>query len=598
MINAKELAEKATIQSFLNCYLRETGNYRELHEHENSIPVPASEEIAGIAASKLEHQKIELIIPIKYWSLTDRHLFHFPIYYRGEKEDNLIPVDYVTLISLIIKELQIENDGTLAEDELMLRAILSCQKIKTYVAERKEDSDKLCDEDFEYIEAEQSLIFGHLLHPTPKSRQGLTEREDEVYSPERKGEFQLDYFCVNKSLVVEDSSTDTTAHEIIFEELKMDASVNQKWLNQLYAGGEEVLIPVHPLQAKHLLQQSEVQEQIEAGMLTYLGPLGKIFTATSSFRTVYSQTSKYMYKFSVPIKITNSLRVNQPKELARGVEVSRLMNTRLGDELEENFPDFHIIKDPAYVYLTDGLAGFEVVIRENPFFEARRQSSLVAALCQDHAYGGGTRIASIINSIAVRENRQLEAVSLDWFEKYLDITLEPLLWLFHTYGIALEAHQQNSVIALEQGYPSKFYYRDNQGYYFKESTVDKLFDLLPNLNEQSDTICSDAVAEERLRYYFFFNHLFGLINGFGSNGLIAESKLLEALRSRLERHRELQKSPELLKSLLEMDKLPCKANLLTRFYDMDELVGPLESQSVYASVSNPLVKKVKVNHGL
>ncbi|MFB8734025.1 hypothetical protein ACEQPO_08860 [Bacillus sp. SL00103] len=30
--------------------------------------------------------------------------------------------------------------------------------------------------------------------------------------------------------------------------------------------------------------------------------------------------------------------------------------------------------------------------------------------------------------------------------------------------------------------------------------------------------CADDVAVERRRYYFFFNHLFGLINGFGTEG--------------------------------------------------------------------------------
>ena len=34
--------------------------------------------------------------------------------------------------------------------------------------------------------------------------------------------------------------------------------------------------------------------------------------------------------------------------------------------------------------------------------------------------------------------------------------------------------------------------------------------------------------------------------------------------------------------------LPCKANFLTRVHDMDELVGSLETQSVYVNVENPL----------
>jgi siderophore synthetase component len=41
--------------------------------------------------------------------------------------------------------------------------------------------------------------------------------------------------------------------------------------------------------------------------------------------------------------------------------------------------------------------------------------------------------------------------------------------------------------------------------------------------------------------------------------------------------------------LLETPVLRCKANLLTRLRGMDELVGPVDTQSVYVTIPNPLV---------
>ena len=41
-------------------------------------------------------------------------------------------------------------------------------------------------------------------------------------------------------------------------------------------------------------------------------------------------------------------------------------------------------------------------------------------------------------------------------------------------------------------------------------------------------------------------------------------------------------------TLLGSPRLRVKANLRTRLDDMDELVGPLASQSVYVEVANPL----------
>ncbi|GAA3331877.1 hypothetical protein GCM10020331_090160 [Ectobacillus funiculus] len=44
---------------------------------------------------------------------------------------------------------------------------------------------------------------------------------------------------------------------------------------------------------------------------------------------------------------------------------------------------------------------------------------------------------------------------------------------------------KNSIVKLdEEGYPSMFYYRDNQGYYFMESKAAALKELVGNLNEK------------------------------------------------------------------------------------------------------------------
>jgi siderophore synthetase component len=598
VFDTKQSAENATIQSFLNCYLRETGNYEQTPWYERH-PLLINDDIEKVIISKLVLQNIELVAGVKYWSATERHLFAFPIYYRTGESEDLQPMDYVTLTSLIVKEFLLDKSFRGAEDELIQRVILSCRSIKTYLENRVDDAESLLQEQVDFIEAEQSLLFGHLLHPTPKSKQGLTESEDAAYSPERKGTYQLHYFAAKKSLVLQDSSRPISAASIIFEELQNDEAVNQEWLREFIEKDEQWLIPVHPLQVNQLMGQAEVRKRLENGELVYIGPAGKEFTGTSSFRTVYSRDSKYMYKFSVPVKITNSLRINQAKELARGVEVSRLLETEAGQSMKRNFPEFRILEDPAYMNIDSEheLSGFEVVIRDNPFYKNSKYTSLIAGLCQDHGYGGKPRIHSIITGIAERENRTAEEVSIDWFNRYLSLTLDPMIWLFNTYGIALEAHQQNSVIKLRDGYPETFYYRDNQGYYYSESKAGKLIELLPELNTISETICGDDVAEERLRYYFFFNHLFGLINGFGVSGLIGEKILISVLKERLKQHEETMPS-DLLGSLLYQPVLPCKANLLTRFYDMDELVGPMESQSVYTMVKNPIAEEVEIPHAL
>jgi siderophore synthetase component len=260
----------------------------------------------------------------------------------------------------------------------------------------------------------------------------------------------------------------------------------------------------------------------------------------------------------------------------------------------EQFPRFHVIQDPAYITLRipgGKESGFELSLRENPFTAGQDQKvTLIAGLGQDAITGEKTRLANIISELAKKAKRSVKEISRDWFRRYLSISLRPLMWLYLRYGIALEAHQQNSLVRLYEGYPHQFYYRDNQGYYYCESTFPSLKRILPGINEKSQTMCADAVADERFRYYFFINHLFGLINSFGISGLIDERELLCELRKELSQLQPWNRKPStLLDSLLQHEKLPCKANLLTRFYEMDELAGPLESQSVYVQIANPLL---------
>ncbi|UOR11766.1 IucA/IucC family protein [Halobacillus amylolyticus] len=598
MTDSRLVAEKATMQSFVNCYLRETGQYK--IESSKNLP-QLTMNVERVIVCALPYQSRTLLFPVDYWSLTGRHKLIFPLYLKISDSYELVSLDYISLVSLITKELSLKHQQEEAQDELMLRVILSCQNMKRYIEYRSAEAEKLVQEDFDFIEAEQSLLLGHLLHPTPKSKQGISKKEDELYSPEMKGDFQLHYFRVNKDYIIQDSSLCDSAGDQMIEQLNSDPEIDVETLEQILEESENsVVFPIHPLQAKEMLEEDEVLSLMDKKELVYLGPMGSKYSPTSSFRTVFRKDSKYMYKFSLPIKITNSLRINQQKELDRGVEVSHLLNTEVGESLSKAHPNFEVIQDPAYIKLKlpHSSSAYDVVLRNNPFHLESDQITLIAGLCQDHAYSQRSRLQVVIENIATTEGRSLEAVSLDWFKRYLSLTLDPLMWLYKTYGIALEAHQQNSLVKLENGYPAHFYYRDNQGYYFSESKVDLLRAYLPELNEKSDTICSDEIAVERFRYYFFLNHLFGLINSFGMNRLITEERLLDVLRERLAYHHDqTNESLTLLNSLLNDPTLPCKANLLTRFYDMDELEGTLENQSVYTRVDNPLFREEEEVYG-
>ncbi|MBE9010068.1 IucA/IucC family siderophore biosynthesis protein [Pseudanabaenaceae cyanobacterium LEGE 13415] len=596
----KQIAEQGTIQSFLNCYLREVGNSEAIEIIELScskldvdlLEVFRREGARALIRISLKHQRVDLLIGLRYWSLTGRHLFCFPIYSQT-LDGSKVELDYVTLVALIAKELALMNGSHEHQAELMMRVIQSCSNIEQFVQHRRSHVEKLYAFRSSFIDTEQALIFGHHLHPTPKSRQGLSEEELFVYSPELQGRFPLHYFRVHRSIVQEGSGLPQTATALIKHELLSDSSITDEFKTNYCNEDDYALLPVHPWQAIFLKQQSAVQQLLQTGLLQDLGLQGHAYQPTSSIRTVYHSEAAFMLKLSLSVRITNSVRTNLYKELERSVEVHQLLSGLVGEELRDRFSNFTIIRDPAYITLKiddEPVDGFATILRENPFpASSEADATCLIALCQDSISGKGSRLSEIIQQLAQREGRSTDAVSLDWFRRYLKMSLEPILWLYFTHGIAIEAHQQNSVLQLQDGYPHHFFYRDNQGYYYRRSFHSHLNQVLPGISEKSQTICDDAVIDERLGYYLFINNLFGLINAFGVAGLIDERSLLDELRNELiKQTASAQGCSTLLQTLLGQKRLRCKANLLTRFHNLDELVGPVSTQSVYVEIDNPL----------
>ncbi|KKI94042.1 siderophore biosynthesis protein [Bacillus sp. SA1-12] len=600
-MNIPFISNHLTMQNLLNCYIKETG--KGVLKEAAEIPFLLDDpECKNVFVITLKSQAVTLYVPVRYYSITGRHLFSHSLFYQW-KSDEVKSLDYLTLVIYLQKDLVEAAEKPIDSEELILRTILSYQNMKGILSHHIEDYEECYQAEKNFLQSEQSLLIGHQVHPTPKSRQGIDNEEEHIFAPERKGSFQLHYFRAINDIVEEDSIHSKTAAALIKEEMKKDPDVSESFKVKYCQEDGYSLIPVHPLQARKLLGKEAVCQLIQAGKLTYLGPHGRNYYPTSSVRTVYHQDADFMYKFSIPVKITNSLRINKRKELDRGVEVSRILGLVLKDKLSALHPNFQIVQDPAYitVKLDTEESGFEVVIRENPFqHNEGARTTLLAGLCQDHINGGASQLVNLIHALAEVEQKTVTDVCEEWFRRYLTISLRPLYWMYTTYGIALEAHQQNSLVTFdEKGYPETFYYRDNQGYYFMESKATELRKVLPDLNEKSNTICADEVAEERFRYYYFFNHLFGLINAFGVNRLIDEEHLLQLLKNELQGlQNEYGDSTNLLNSLLNKENLPCKANLLTRIHDLDELVGSLETQSVYTRVQNPLFNIVGELHGV
>ncbi|WP_226668204.1 IucA/IucC family protein [Metabacillus litoralis] len=591
---AKLIAENATFQAFINSYIRELDceTWVEKKDWINGHFTSVEPESDHLVVIELPCKKMKYVIEVEYKSLVGRHVFRRSLKFCAN-DKQWHREDRVTVMISLIQELHLKARAKKCYelvshyDELILRLLESFHMMTTYIENRMDDL-KLYSAKSSFIETEQSLLYGHWLHPTPKSRQGMANWQHKSYAPELKGEFQLHYFQVDCRLVKESSSLKVSASDWIEQSMLKDDP-------QLRIEEGTCIIPMHPLQSQWLLQQNHVKKAIDRQLIKHLGAKGPLFTATSSLRTVYNKEKDLMYKFSIPVKVTNSLRMNKLNELKAGVNMAKLLSKI--PFLDEN-PLFKIIEDPAYItvdFPNQMESGFEVILRTNSFPRGKDQGiSSIASIVQDPLPNQKSRLANLISYLAESESRSEDQIALEWFEKYWNCAIEPLIRLYDEYGIALEAHQQNSVLDISTGYPELYYYRDNQGYYLSKTYDKELHFIEPSLSSTPDLFYEDTMIEDRFTYYLFMNQLFSVIYRFGADHLLEEKRLVEVAFEKLQKLETKLTGigKKFVYHILNKEKLAYKANLLTRFHDVDELSAELE-QAIYTNITNPFLLQHK-----
>lgn len=578
MHSSQQTAETATFQSFANCYLREINpGIAVVHRDGSGRAVDCIEwTLAGP----------RLILRAEVTSRSACGPNHFgTLWTRPVTDPQWRSVEPMSALPFLVQDACRLFEGSQRESArayelgLLLRVMQSYQ----HTAENLDVVRPLSAEHFTFLEAEQSIAYGHWLHPTPKSRQGMTFWQQETYAPEFSGRFRLTYFAAADNLVREDSTRTQTASDIV-------RSLVPKAIAEDRLRPGETLLPMHPLQADALLLDPDVQALIDNGSLRPLGNVGPEFSATSSVRTLYSPTHPWMLKFSLPVRITNSLRVNRRHELEAGVAIAKLID-RAG--IAERYANFNIIQDPAYITLDlPGRAesGFEIILRENPFLQGRdRGIATIAALTADPLPGQTSLLARVVRRLADATAQSPSRIATIWFERYLDHALEPLLRLYDDFGIALEAHQQNSLIDISNGFPSAFYYRDNQGFYLAESHRPLLAALVPETERIDGLYFDEAEIRDRFAYYAVVNQIFSIISRMGHDGLADEDALLALLRHRLASLTLTMTGAgrRFAESLIHAPTIAAKANLRARLFGVDELQAH-NTSSLYRRIPNPL----------
>lgn len=589
--------DRLTLQNLVNAYSYETGRGKIIQiDEQNALQQQISQNKPILLLNLAPHNTV-MAVPVDRVSQLGQHRFadtpsvlSAASLNDSQHEHQWLKPSAMSLASFIIEDIvhQHKSDVTLDGNGVLKRWLESYEGLQIILAHRHDEIDDIIEDQQNFIETEQSLIYGHAMHPTPKGRAGFYGAEWAKYAPETNSKTQLNYWLVHSDYIIEEFVDGDSITAELKEKLLTDMSDYQQQL--IAQNPEHKLLPLHPWQATFLQQQPWYQQLVESGQLFDLGTLGWYLHPTTSVRTLAAFDAPWMFKLSLSVAITNSVRINLPKECKRGMHACRIWRSDYGKQLGTEYPTIAVLNDPAWIALQiNGKIIDETIciLRDNPFTESMQVTNL-ASLSQDHPTRLTNRLATLFQSIHQRTNKPLEEVAAEWFDTYLQVGFIPLIHLYYQHGIGFEVHQQNSLIELKDGYPAKFWARDNQGFGYIAEYAMPLIDAYPELISEGECVIPEDFADSRVAYYLVGNTIFGLITAIARTQLISETTLLAAFRDCLVTLDKQYPHRSLFDLLLRSPTLPFKGNLLTRLHALDELTAPVETQSIYVDIPNPI----------
>ncbi|MFF3904545.1 IucA/IucC family protein [Streptomyces sp. NPDC001848] len=374
-----------------------------------------------------------------------------------------------------------------------------------------------------YVRSEQSLVTGHPHHPAPKARGGGPVASWLPYAPEAYARYPLTLLGVREDTVVEEG--DTTA---------LDA------LGTAPRGYR--LLPAHPWQLALVGARPEIREAFEDGRLIRLGETARPVWPTAAIRTVYAPEHDLFVKFSLDVRITNDIRRLWRHDLLK----LRRTDAAVASAFAAHQGPAAWLSDRGWRTAAFAFEELAVLVRDGlrPHLLPGTTPLLAAALVEGF---DGSPLDGLTDPAA-------------WWTAYLRQVVPPALEAFERHGVVLEAHLQNTLVAVDAtGAPVQALFRDAEG-------VKLLTDV------------SREAGWERLVYCLVVNNLIEVA------ALLCERhpgwNPWPPVRAELSRH----PVPE-IPALLASPTLPGKTNLLLRWTGADG------ADARYLPLPNPLARR-------
>ncbi|ARB86467.1 MULTISPECIES: IucA/IucC family protein [Yersinia] len=560
-------------QCFLNALMRETQDWQILPTANNQpypqlhIPLSSSQAIR---------------IALRHISPTQHHHYLFPAYLYQQDDGAGAALSMEQLVTLLLDKPAVKGG---LSDEVVTRfrqRVLESHDNTQQAINIRLDWPSLRDKPLNFAQAEQGLLVGHAFHPAPKSHEPFNEKEAHRYLPDFAARFPLRWFAVDKRFLCGESLTLT-----LQQRLQRFASESAPQLLAHFTD-DVWLLPMHPWQADHLLSQEWCQQLVQLNALQDLGEAGERWLPTSSSRSLYSPSNRDMIKFSLSVRLTNSVRTLSVKEAKRGIRLARLAQTSRWQTLQARYPTFRVMQEDGWAGLcsADGTVQEEslMVLRDNLLFDQPdAQTNVLVTLTQAAPDGGDSLLVAAVRRLAARLNLPLRQATHCWLDAYCQQVLLPLFSTEADYGLVLLAHQQNILVEMQQDLPIGMLYRDCQGSGFTHGAT-------PWLEEIGEAGAENRFTEQQLLryfpYYLLVNSSLAVTAALAAAGFDNEENLMIRVRDALHNLRTTAKNTLCLDYVLDNTHWNCKGNFFCYLHDHNEntIVDPAV---IYFDFANP-----------
>lgn len=588
---AVQEAGRRSMETLLNCYCREVaqpqdqlrvGPFFGQNDWPQSMHLALRNNGGSVMQVRLPMTGVRLLTVVDAPSATGNYRYRSPFYCKSPGKPWEL-LEWEGLAGRLLQELSLQTE-TPQNDELLqqIRDSVTVTAAVLEAARPRPFSDAPLQA---YIESEQSLVYGHPFHPAPKSRQGVTREDMLRYSPEMGARFPLHYFAVRREYLMQQSVLDTTCDRLIAQQAPSGLADDEDY----------ALIPTHPWQARYLLEHSAVAAALREGRIRDLGQQGEAYIPTSSIRTLFHPDNPFFYKGSLNIRITNCVRKNALYELEGALQVTRIMRERLPVLLRQ-FPGLRVLEEPAFISVDLKLddaqhdrevtEGFGMILRKS-FGETLLPGVtplLAGALFGNHVHGQ-QRLRELLERMAWRWSMPAEEAAEQWFSRYVEEVMHPVLNCYFEHGVIFEPHLQNVVIGVAEGEPQQVFLRDFEGVKLvrEHHGEEQLKQVSPRAREA--LWYDNELGWNRIAYCLFVNNFCEAISQIGGGNARLQERLWSVVRHHLstyERQYGDAHARQRIKDLLAGAPFPGKTNLLNRFFKR------ADRATTYLPVVNPM----------